>query len=201
MPIRLRQRPASSYLRTRWKNDGGWTTEIAVEPEGADLSSGFDWRVSIAEIEKDGAFSQFPGIERDLFLLDGAGMDLRIDDQDLRIDRPLQRVHFDGSSEVDCRLIDGPTRDFNVMVRASRTVAFISGRPSQQPLVVAGPVGSQWLVHPLDGSATITLDGVAHTVEAGDCLQLDCNDEAGEFAIASSGELILIRFTPRNDRD
>lgn len=199
MAIVLRERPASGYRRTRWKNGGGWTTEIAVEPDGADLGSGFDWRVSIAEIEQDGPFSRFPGIERDLFLLDGAGMDLRIDGRDVRIDRPLQRVHFAGESTVDCTLIDGPTRDFNVMVRAKTIVAFIAGRSPLQPVVVAGPVGSQWLIHQLDGVATITLEGRSHKLGAGDSLQLDSPNEAGEFGIASSGELILVRFTPRGD--
>ncbi|MEP6882581.1 MAG: HutD family protein, partial [Dokdonella sp.] len=59
---------ARDYQRNRWKNDGGWTTEIASEPL-ADAASGFRWRVSIAEIETDGPFSQFTGVERDLLLL------------------------------------------------------------------------------------------------------------------------------------
>ena len=43
--------PSSSYQRTRWKNDGGWTTEIARS--GGD---DFRWRIRIAEIESDGPF-------------------------------------------------------------------------------------------------------------------------------------------------
>lgn len=198
MSLQVVPRPASGYRRTRWKNGGGWTTEVAVEPVDAYLSTGFDWRISIAEIEQDGPFSRFPGIERDLFLLGGAGMDLTIDGQVVRVDQPLQRVHFSGDSPVDCRLIDGPTRDFNVMATASHTLAFISGQPVSQPLAVAGPAGSQWLIHALDAPLVIDVDGVRHHADAGDSLQLDCRNEAGGFVIVRSGELILVRFTPRN---
>ncbi len=38
---------AGQNRRTRWKNDGGWTTEIARDPAQGD---DFRWRVSIAEI-------------------------------------------------------------------------------------------------------------------------------------------------------
>lgn len=199
MSVRLQRLPSSGYRRTRWKNGGGWTTEIAVEPPQADLASGFDWRVSIAEIEQDGPFSQFPGVERDLFLLDGAGMDVVIDGVVQRIDQPLQRIHFAGSSHVDCRLLDGPTRDFNVMVRAATIVAYIAARTPLQDVVVAGPVGSQWLIHQLDGDATIRLAGAVHVLQAGDSARIDSPDSAAEFAINSTGELILVRFTPRGD--
>lgn len=139
-------------------------------PADAGVGSDFDWRVSIAEIEQDGPFSAFPGVERDLFLLDGNGMELRIDDRELRIDQPLQRIHFSGDSAVDCRLIDGPTRDFNVMVRARTTVAYTAGRTSADPVVVAGPVGSQWLIHQLEGHSTVKMDGANTRLLARDSL-------------------------------
>ena len=68
---------ASDSQRVRWKNDGGWTTEIAREP--ADAAEAFRWRVSIADIESDGPFSNFPGVDRDLLLLAGNGIELDID--------------------------------------------------------------------------------------------------------------------------
>lgn len=197
MSLRLRELPATGYRRSRWKNGGGWTTEIAIEPADASVGSAFDWRVSIAEIEQDGPFSPFPGVERDLFLLDGNGMDLRIDGRDVRIDQPLQRIHFSGDDAVECRLIDSPTRDFNVMVRARTTVAYIAGRTLAEPTIVAGPVGSQWLIHQRDGHSILTIDGADTRLVAGDSLQLDSPDGAGEFGIASHGELILVRFSPR----
>ena len=46
---------------TPWKNGGGATREIACWPAGTGLDS-FDWRISVATIAADGAFSLFAGI-------------------------------------------------------------------------------------------------------------------------------------------
>ncbi len=46
------------------------TREIASFPEGSNLDS-FGWRISMAEIRQGGAFSTFPGVDRQLAVLDG----------------------------------------------------------------------------------------------------------------------------------
>ena len=195
--MRLRHLPAASHQRTRWKNDGGWTTELGIEPEAGDLNADFDWRVSIADIEKDGPFSLFPGVERDLFLLEGAGMELDIDGAGQRLDQPLQRVHFSGEARVDCRLIEGPTRDFNVMVRARSIVAYIAASQPLHALAIAGPAGSQWLIYACSGAATITANADAVVLDAGDGLRIDSPDQPAQFTISSSGRLLVKRFTAR----
>src|SRR5690606_18042837 len=107
--------------------DGGWTTELASDPPASDahaIADGFRWRVSIADIERNGPFSTFPGVERDLLLLAGNGLELDIDDAaPLRIDRRFEQVHFAGEQDVRCRLLAGPTRDFNVMARRDAVAA------------------------------------------------------------------------------
>ena len=195
--MRLRHLPAASHQRTRWKNNGGWTTELGIEPHAADLNGDFDWRVSIADIEQDGPFSLFPGVERDLFLLDGAGMDLNIDGIGQRLDQSLQRVHFSGEARVDCRLVDGPTRDFNVMVRARSIVAYIAASEPLRDLAIAGPAGSQWLIYACSGTATIDADASMIVLGSGDVLRIDSPDQPAEFAISSSERLLVMRFTPR----
>ena len=105
---RLKLLHAHDYKRVRWKNDGGWTTEIAREP--GDAARDFLWRISIADIESDGPFSSFPGVARELMLLAGSGIELDIDDgEPLRLTERFQRVRFEGESRVDCRLLAGPT--------------------------------------------------------------------------------------------
>ncbi len=189
--------PAASHRRTRWKNGGGWTTELGIEPATADLSGDFDWRVSIADIEQDGPFSLFPGVERDLFLLEGAGMLLDIDGAEQRLNQPLQRVHFSGDAHVECRLIDGATRDFNVMVRARSIVAYIAASEPLHCLTIAGPAGSQWLIYVCSGDAIIDADVDAIQLGVGDGLRIDSPDHPAEFTITSTGRLMLMRFTPR----
>jgi environmental stress-induced protein Ves len=61
---------------TPWKNGGGLTREVLWQPTGASLDD-FDWRVSVAQIDSDGPFSAFPGIDRVITLIDGVGVQLR----------------------------------------------------------------------------------------------------------------------------
>jgi uncharacterized protein len=112
---------ANALVATRWKNDGGATREIAAYP----LGSGFDdftWRVSIADVETDGPFSRFEGIDRTIVLLDGAGMSLTFNDASEHVlNHAFVPFEFVGEAQVSARLIDGATQDFNLMIR--RTVA------------------------------------------------------------------------------
>lgn len=192
----VRHVPAASQRRTRWKNGGGWTTELGIEPESANLNGEFDWRVSIADIEQDGPFSLFPGVERDLFLLEGAGMILDIEGAEQCVDQTLQRIHFVGEARIDCRLIDGPTRDFNVMVRARSIVAYIAAPEPLHDLAIAGPAGSQWLVYVCSGDATIDANGSEIELRKADGLRIDSPEHPAEFTINSTGRLLVVRFTP-----
>lgn len=106
---------------TRWKNGGGNTREIAVWPPGAGMDD-FVWRLSVADIEADGPFSAFPGIDRQIVLLDGAGVMLRADDGSFnhRLVQPGTPFAFSGDTGLQAALLDGATRDFNVMTRRGR---------------------------------------------------------------------------------
>ncbi|MFO1316598.1 MAG: HutD family protein [Burkholderiales bacterium] len=106
----------ADYRRMPWKNGGGRTLEIATEPPGAGTAS-FVWRVSVADIERDGPFSRFPGVDRTLVLLEGHGMRLTSDGGLLEMRAAFEPVRFPGESALHCALVDGPTRDFNLMVR------------------------------------------------------------------------------------
>lgn len=104
----------------RWKNGAGTTREIAVEPAGAG-TDGFDWRLSIAEVEHDAPFSAFPGVDRCIVLLGGAGMALQPEDGTAaHALRPLQPWTFPGERAIEARLTAGPCSDFNVMTRRGR---------------------------------------------------------------------------------
>ena len=111
--------PFAGLSPVPWKNGGGSTIEIAIGPNEAGFDD-FDWRVSLATISEDGAFSQFPGVDRTLALVDGHGMTLQIDGEPALISEAEPVLAFDGSSEVQARLNRGPTLDFNVMSRSER---------------------------------------------------------------------------------
>ncbi|MEZ5833982.1 MAG: HutD family protein, partial [Dongiaceae bacterium] len=105
---------SSDYQRMPWKNGGGTTTEIwkASSPDGA-----MSWRLSIADVASDGPFSEFPGIDRWIMVVEGNGMELNIAGMgNRRLDRRYVPLFFPGDAATDCRLVDGPIRDFNFMI-------------------------------------------------------------------------------------
>lgn len=97
-----------------WKNGAGLTREIAF---GGASAVDFDWRLSLAEVERDAPFSAFPGVDRCIVLLRGAGMQLRSADGaiDHALTTPLAPFRFAGDVALAATLVDGPSSDFNVM--------------------------------------------------------------------------------------
>ncbi|HVX76888.1 MAG TPA: HutD family protein [Bradyrhizobium sp.] len=105
---------------TRWKNGGGSTTEIAIEPPDASLEC-FDWRISMAQVASDGPFSEFPDIDRTLAVVNGSGLQLSIDGKPpVRLDRGSDPIQFPGDVATSARLLSGEISDLNVMTRRTR---------------------------------------------------------------------------------
>lgn len=98
-----------------WKNGGGTTREIAVFPPGASMDD-FLWRLSMARVEKAGAFSTFAGIDRVLAVLDGV-LHLSGPAPDVRLDGASAPYAFDGAAAVTGEPVDGPVLDLNAMGR------------------------------------------------------------------------------------
>jgi environmental stress-induced protein Ves len=191
----LRLLPAHDYRRERWRNGLGWTREILRWPERAE---DWDWRLSIAEIEQDGPFSVFPGVERELVLLRGPGVRLRFDDGETREALPPHgRVRFAGERAVQGELIDGPTHDFNLMWRRDRIEADLWHRPLVGSMVLFVEPGEQWAVHVLAGHAQCSSEDARERLHAADSLLLSANAQRRRFAIDGGGEVLLIRLRPR----
>jgi len=94
-----------------WRNGGGVTRELLAWPD----ADNWLMRLSVADIERDGPFSAFPGIDRWFAVLTGHGVQLGTPGRAIQSgESPL---HFDGASAPDCKLIDAPTRDLNLMIR------------------------------------------------------------------------------------
>src|SRR5262245_22091782 len=86
------------YLRMPWRNGGGTTYEIAREPvEGEE----FDWRLSLALIERSGPFSNFAGYQRAISLVNGAGCILHgLDPQPVQMSLAGTTTIFPGAAQV-----------------------------------------------------------------------------------------------------
>jgi uncharacterized protein len=123
--------PASITVRTAevasqpWRNGGGVTRPLLVRPRG----DAWQVRVSVADVSANGPFSRFPGVQRWFAVLDGAGVVLTIGSTEHRLDTDSDAFSFRGDVAVRCRLVDGPTRDLNLM---------LNGVPGSLRRVVAG---------------------------------------------------------------
>nr|WP_198980582.1 HutD family protein [Herbaspirillum sp. ASV7] len=103
-----------------WKNEGGQTRELWVQPEQADFSS-FTWRASVADVGRDGVFSTFEGIDRTIVLLEGGGFAMHSLGQQVHDLRECFVPHaFAGELPLSVQLHGAPTLDFNLMVRRDR---------------------------------------------------------------------------------
>lgn len=109
----------SDFRRMPWKNGAGRTTEIDAYPPRAALDA-FDWRISVADVARGGPFSRFAGIDRTIVVIAGAGMRLHGNGHAVVLQALYEPYTFSGDVELDCALIDGPVRDFNLMVRRNR---------------------------------------------------------------------------------
>lgn len=111
----------SEHRPQRWKNGGGTTTEIVREPASdATPEDRFLYRVSIADVASDGPFSSFEGYDRHIMLLSGNGMRLDCGEHGSLLLTKHEPRSFSGDWKVTGTLLDGPVRDFNLMVDRAR---------------------------------------------------------------------------------
>jgi environmental stress-induced protein Ves len=125
----------ASFTATPWKNGGGITHEaIRVPPTG----DAFLWRVSVAQIDASGPFSDFAEYDRKMVLLRGPGIALEFGSGECCALRSVgDFVEFDGAMATRCELLEGPCVDLNLMVsKALHTAARIE-RVSEPELVAA----------------------------------------------------------------
>lgn len=159
----------------RWRNGGGVTRTIA-----SGVSGKSQWRISVAEVERNGPYSRFEGIDRISLVLRGAGVTLR-DERSTVTLKPFEALEYDGDAQWNATLVDGPVTALNVMTARGRYRAGI--RSIREPLTV--PPGCLVAVVALHGGcawrdATGASTGVI---------------EAGQFLIAQSLDR-AIRFSP-----
>ena len=186
---------AADYRRERWKNGAGWTREIHAEP-AVDGVDGWQWRLSIAEIEQDAPFSRFPGVDRELVLLAGNGLRLRFEDGEVHtLLPPHDRLRFAGERALTGELVDGATLDFNLMWRRDVVDAALWHRPLAGSMAVFVSPGETWAVHVLAGAAEFHRDDGLPALAAGDTALL-ASRARRRFLLDGAGEALLVRLSP-----
>jgi uncharacterized protein len=185
---RLRLIPANALQSEAWANGAGTTTVIASGPD----PTHWQWRLSIADITQDGAFSAYPDTRRQFVALD-APVQLRFDDGRERALLRLSVTHFDGADAPHVSLPDGTTRAFNLMLRGVAEGQLIA-RPLNGSMWL--PVREQWLwfVHLLSGNAHLQAGDEQSELKAGSSVWIDA--QPGErIRLEGGGELLLLQLS------
>lgn len=169
----------ADYTQMPWKNGKGVTVELArQEREG-----GLLWRLSMATVASDGLFSLFPGIDRNLTVLDGPGFRLVGAGIDLPC-LPLSPVAFPGDVQVQAVQTNGQaSTDFNVMTSRALPMPQVDVLVRPQNL----PAEDLTAIFALDQAV---VDG--QTMERHDLI-LTCTP----CHIAPQSAVLVVRFTLR----
>lgn len=185
--------PAAGYRRERWRNQLGWTRQIFCSGGEQD----WDWRLSIAEIDDDAAFSRFPGADRELVLLSGNGLRLRFDDGELAaLAPPHERHRFAGERALGGELPDGPVRVFNLMWQRDRFSTRLWHRPLVGSMVVFADPGEVWMLHLLAGQARFGAGDRLPDIHGGDTALLCAGvDGRVRYSLEGGGEALLARIS------
>lgn len=122
---------ASERKSTSWA--GGETSEITITPpDSSYVARNFDYRISSATIERPGPFTQLPGFNRILCLLEGSGLELEITENDdtrsIQLNESLTPVSFSGEGRVIAKLHHGTICDFNIIYRREISAKFTAYR-------------------------------------------------------------------------
>jgi uncharacterized protein len=192
---------SAGHRLVRWKNDGGSTAEVVVQPPSASIES-FDWRGSIATIERDSDFSSFPGVDRTLAVLGAAPLTLHVEGRPaFRLTTESPPFRFPGELRVRATVADGPSTDFNVMTRRERYAHRVERRAVAGSSPIANRAGTT-LVLVAKGSVTMR-DGDRVSVDLGeaDAAVLVPRDGAGWTVHAAGAVLLIVEITgPRRSR-
>ncbi|WP_374644117.1 HutD family protein [Tabrizicola sp.] len=169
----LQHLPATGYVTLPWKNGLGTTDEICLRPETADRDA-FDLRVSRATIAAEAPFSAFPGVERIITVIEGAGLRLDFANHS-RLLAPGEPCRFDSGLTPVGIPLGGGIRVLNVMVARS---VWQLGEARMQD--AAGPIhpdpGGFAVIHALGGwtlasaAATLRLKPGDTAIAAGEVL-------------------------------
>ena len=184
----MRFLPPSSRRIEPWANGAGSTEVLWREPDDA------NWRVriSIASVVEEGPFSELMDTRRLLVPLD-APMALRFADGRREHADRFGVLRFDGAPAPFGILPEGPTHDFNLMLRADAR-GEVFARTLVDSQIFPPEAGARWLIYVHRGSARMVGGGKTLQLASGDAAMLDFADDPGRAAVEGGGELVLAKW-------
>jgi environmental stress-induced protein Ves len=150
-----------------WANGRGTSFEIASD---RNESGEWTWRLAMAPVNEDGAFSRIECVNRFLAVVQGNGMLLSVDRKKLQC-QPMQVVRFRGDAITDAVLTDGPITDINLMIRRKEADGEMAIVSDAQLLIGAS------IVVAIGGSAQVKCGDSIIDLERHDTI-LECDAES-----------------------
>jgi uncharacterized protein len=185
---RLEHLTPADYVRQPWKNGAGTTTELARNGP----ADGWLWRLSIADVDRAGPFSDFTGYRRIIVLLAGRGMTLSFDDgPPVAVDRRYRPFAFDGGLRTECALLDGPIRDMNLIVDDARVDASLDVRTVDDRTSFRMHAKDCLLLHAIVGRFEVALDHRAVALAPGHTLRIDDGAASNTSVAALEPDAVL----------
>jgi environmental stress-induced protein Ves len=188
-----------------WRNGRGFTLEIAREPAAGEH---FAWRLSLADIDRDGDFSAYPGYRRALVLIAGERLRLRFRGHGNCILDPARRgARFEGDWKTHCAIPRGPCTDLSLIVRKGsgdrpnsvvRAPRVLRIRSKRRTVLAANLQGAVFVI---EGSVTVSESTRArpHTLRAQDTLLLSPGRQRTlrfDNLEPSTAQLVLLSWCP-----
>lgn len=200
-----RLRKHETYRVMPWRNGRGSTLEIAREPATGD---DFAWRLSLADIDRDGAFSAYRGYRRALVLVAGNSLRLKFRGHgNSSLDPTKRGTRFEGDWETHCAIPEGRCTDLSLIVRrgsAARPTSVVRAPKvlhleSTGRVVLGKHLYGALLV--IDGSAAVSesIRGRPCTVRARDTLLLPPGPERTlrlRSLGQSAAQVVLLAWRP-----
>lgn len=194
--------PKERFVRSTWKNGIGYTDQIAIEPESADLRSGnYLWRISSASIEHASPFSVFPDHDRALVILAGKGIRLIHEDDGFvdEVELPrLEPYEFPGDIKSRCELMDGGVKDISIFFRKGMSASVEIIRVDENSVWNWEPSAAWNFLFAVSGSFEVcTSTDVTETLPEGSAFRVDGpeGEESFTFPVVPHGSnAVLIRM-------
>jgi environmental stress-induced protein Ves len=185
---RLQAIPHHAQRNEPWANGTGSTTVVLRQPDDD------NWmvRISVAKVEQDGPFSELHDTRRTLIPLD-ASMTLRFPTgRELSAAR-MHALQFAGTPAPVGILPEGPTRDFNLMLRGNARGEALP-RTLIDAMVLPAEPALRWLVYLDSGHVQVHAGAGMWLALGSHDAVLITPDEAEPARIEGAGEIVLVKL-------
>ena len=189
---KLTHLPEAAFRKMPWRNGGGETSEIAIFPAAASLDD-FIWRISSATVRQSGLFSQFPGIDRTLCVVEGEGIDLAFPDAiTAKLDLSSVPYRFAGELYVKGTVVAPGIIDFNAMTRRNAARHTVARRHIVAETDIAVP-GDFLLVYTLQMPLVARCGVMSYALARGDALLVaDAVGQTLSLATQTPGIILIV---------